>query len=57
MLEGYRKLVGEGFPPGTVAFAMLGATVNLYQMFGITQSLPDTLRAIADRIEEGTIPS
>lgn len=57
MLESYRMLVVEGFPPGTIAFAMLGATVNLYEMFGMTNSLPDTLRAIADRIESGSAPS
>lgn len=52
-LEGYRRLVEEGMMPVTVASAMLGATVNLYDMFGMRSDLPAMLRAMADRLEYG----
>lgn len=52
-LEGYRMLVERGMVPATVAFAMLSATVNLYEMFDMKTQLPGILRATADRLEEG----
>lgn len=52
-LEGYRRLVEGGMLPVTVASAMLGATVNLYELFGMKADLPVMLRAMADRLEHG----
>ncbi|MBC2665228.1 hypothetical protein H7F51_06835 [Novosphingobium flavum] len=51
MLEGYAKFVRVGLPGQTVALAMLGATINLYEMFGMRGDLPEILRAMASRIE------
>jgi hypothetical protein len=51
LLSSYATLTSNGFSPDTVARAMLGATVNFYEMFGITPDLPDLLRAIAERLE------
>lgn len=54
LLEGYRRLVyQQGMLPGTVASAMLAATVNLYELFGMKADLPALLRAMADRLEYG----
>lgn len=50
-LSGYRGLVTNGLAPESVAAAMLGATVNFYEMFGMSAALPDVLRAVADRME------
>ena len=50
-LAGYRGLVTNGLAPESVAAAMLGATVNFYEMFGMSEALPDVLRAVADRME------
>ena len=52
LMQGYSELVGRGMPPSRVADAMLGATINFYDIFGLVDELPDTLRAIAERIEE-----
>jgi hypothetical protein len=52
-LQGYRRLVEEGMLPVTVASAMLGATINLYEMFGMRADLPGMLRTMADRLEHG----
>lgn len=56
MMEGYARFVRIGLPGQTVALAMLGATINLYDMFGMRSDLPDILRGMASRIEaeEGT---
>lgn len=50
-LAGYRGLVTNGLAPESVAAAMLGATVNFYEMFGMSEALPEVLRAVADRME------
>lgn len=50
-LSGYRGLVTNGLAPESIAAAMLGATVNFYEMFGMSAALPDILRAVADRME------
>lgn len=50
-LTGYRGLVTNGVAPESIAAAMLGATVNFYEMFGMSAALPDVLRAVADRME------
>lgn len=54
LLDGYRRLVEQqGMLPATVASAMLAATVNLYELFGMKTELPALLRAMADRLEYG----
>ncbi|MDB5723776.1 MAG: hypothetical protein JWQ16_530 [Novosphingobium sp.] len=50
-LTGYRGLVNNGMAPESIAAAMLGATVNFYEMFGMSAELPELLRAVADRVE------
>lgn len=50
-LESYANLVSKGFPPSTIALAMLGATLNTYKMFELDDDLPNTLRALADQLE------
>ncbi len=51
MLTGYVRLAEMGMAPASVAAAMLSATVNLYEMFGMSRHLPDALRNLADEIE------
>lgn len=51
MLEGYRMLISSGFRPEAIGMAMLGATVNFYDMLGMRNILPNILRSIADSIE------
>lgn len=51
MMNGYARFVKLGLPGQTVALAMLGATVNLYQMFDMHDDLPDLLRGLATRLE------
>lgn len=56
MTEGYARLMRNGLPGQTVALAMLGATVNLYDMFGLRSELPALLRSLADKLEnEGSL--
>lgn len=50
-LNSYTDIVQKGFPAGTIALAMLGATLNMYKMFELQADLPDILRSVADRIE------
>ena len=50
-LDGYARLVTVGFRPDAIGLAMLGATVNLYDMFEMSEALPSTLRTMAERIE------
>ncbi|WP_296676794.1 hypothetical protein [Novosphingobium sp.] len=52
MVNGYARLVRLGMPGHTVALAMLGATVNLYRMFGLDEELPELLRGLATSIEK-----
>lgn len=51
LMEGYTRFACNGLPGHTVALAMLGATVNVYTMFGMEDELPGLLRALADLIE------
>lgn len=51
-LDGYADFVRKGFPAGTIALAMLGATLNLYEMFDLQGELPELLRGVADSIED-----
>ncbi|WP_232491541.1 hypothetical protein [Novosphingobium kaempferiae] len=47
----YACIAEMGLPASAVAVAMLGATVNFYECFGMSQELPSTLRALADTLE------
>ncbi len=51
MLEGYAHFVRQGMPGETIGLAMLGATINLYDMLGMRGDLPDLLRNLADKLE------
>ena len=57
MMEGYACLVREGRPSQTIALAMLGATLNLYDIFGLKSELPELLRSLADKIEDNAQPN
>ncbi|MBA3055057.1 MAG: hypothetical protein FP826_09010 [Sphingomonadales bacterium] len=57
MMNGYARLVALGHPGQTVALAMLGATINLYEMFGMHEELPELLRVLATRIESKDNPN
>ena len=48
---GYQRLVDRGLSGQMVAYAILGATVNLYDIFGLSHDLPHLFRELADRIE------
>jgi hypothetical protein len=48
---GYKRFVDLGFPSETIGLAMLGATINMYNMLEIRKQLPDLLRNLALRIE------
>lgn len=51
MMDGYAHFVRLGLPGHTVALAMLGGALNLYDMFGLRASLPELLRNVADSID------
>ncbi|CCA91954.1 hypothetical protein PP1Y_AT10257 [Novosphingobium sp. PP1Y] len=51
LMDGYAKLIKNGSPASTVALAMLGATLNMYEMLGMRSELPSLLRTVADQIE------
>ena len=57
MLDGYVELVRKGKPDQAIALAMMGATLNFYEMFGMLEDLPDFLRSLADRIEDDSLPN
>ncbi|MET0251542.1 MAG: hypothetical protein ABW203_05120 [Novosphingobium sp.] len=50
LLRGYLTLTARGYHPRTVAMAMMGATVNLFDALELNGELPGLLRAIADRV-------
>jgi hypothetical protein len=50
-MEGYARLSKLGMSDQTIALAMLGATANLYTLFGMRSELPGVLRSLANRIE------
>ena len=55
-IDSYTKFVRRGVAAPTIGVAMLGATVNMYEMFDMTDELPDLLRVVADKIErDGTL--
>ncbi|MET0179993.1 MAG: hypothetical protein ABW194_05860 [Novosphingobium sp.] len=54
LLRGYLALIERGHHQRTIAEAMLGATVNLFDVLDLNGELPALLRAIADRVERGS---
>lgn len=50
-VEGYSRFVQLGVPGSTIGLAMLGATINLYSMFGMREELPNLFRSLADKME------
>ncbi|KHK92875.1 hypothetical protein LK12_00185 [Novosphingobium malaysiense] len=57
MMSGYARFIRLGVPGHTIGLAMLGATMNLYELFGMRTDLPELLRSIAARIEEQGNPN
>jgi len=57
LMRGYAQFTQLGMPGQNVATAMLGATVNLYHMFGINHELPNLLRGLADWLEAKQEPN
>ena len=51
MMEGYARFIELGLARHTIALAMLGGAINLYEMFDMRSDLPDILRAVADRLD------
>ena len=47
----YKELMASGLPGQTITLAMLGATLNMYRLFGASEKLPQVLRGIADMID------
>lgn len=54
LMDGYARFVRLGLPGYAVGLAMLGATVNLFELLEIEGELPELLRGLADRIEPET---
>ena len=52
MMEGYARFVRLGLPGQTIGLAMLGATINLFDLFDMGADLPHLLRGLADKLEE-----
>lgn len=57
MMSGYAKFQQRGVPGDMIALAMLGATINLFDLFEMSDELPDLLRSIASRIEDSSEPN
>lgn len=52
LMAGYARFVRQGLPGEMVGVAMLGATINFYDIFEMRSKLPHLLRSLADRIEQ-----
>lgn len=52
--DSYARLIRNGTPASEIAWAMLGATLNIYEMFGLRGELPGLFRNLADEIEMDT---
>jgi hypothetical protein len=52
LMDSYAKLVELGLPSASIAAAMMGATLNFYKAFDMTEELPNMLRSIADMLEK-----
>ncbi len=55
VLDGYARFVRIGLPGQTIGLCMLGATVNLYDLFEMRSELPAVLRELATRLELETL--
>lgn len=51
-VKSYARMVGLGASERAIGLAMLGATVNMYSLFGMEEELPDILRMMADKLEQ-----
>ncbi|MBS7670667.1 hypothetical protein [Croceicoccus gelatinilyticus] len=51
-IDSYTTLTLHGFKPEDVARSMLAAAINFYQIFDIHHALPETLRLLADSLED-----
>lgn len=51
VMDGYAQFVRNGLPGQAIGLCMLGATVNLYDMFEMREELPALLRDLAERLE------
>lgn len=49
--DSYARIIHNGSPASDIAMAMLGATMNVYEMFGLRAELPGLFRSLADQIE------
>lgn len=56
MMSGYAKFAALGLPRNSIALAMLGGAINLYQLFNLQAELPRLLRSIADFMESESEP-
>lgn len=50
-VSAYSRMLKAGMPHDSIAVAMLGATLNVYEMFGLKAELPGLLRELAEEIE------
>lgn len=57
LLRSYLVLIERGHQQAAIAEAMLGATINLFEVLDPGAEIPDVLRALAERIERGSAPS
>ncbi|MCJ2188385.1 hypothetical protein [Novosphingobium beihaiensis] len=57
LLISYAQLADRGVPVQAIAAAMLGATLNFYDAFGLSHELPDLLRSMAELLERGNLHS
>jgi hypothetical protein len=51
LAAGYARLLELGLPASAIAAAMLGATINFYDAFDLSQDLPAAFRAMAEVVE------
>jgi hypothetical protein len=51
LLRGYMALSGRGYRPRRIAFAMMGATINLFDVLDLNAELLPLLRATEDRVK------
>ncbi|MEO0061573.1 MAG: hypothetical protein RLZZ08_133 [Pseudomonadota bacterium] len=56
-VESYGRLAKLGLPASAVAVAMMQATINFYNVFGMGDQLPKMLRLMAEMLEFRGEPS
>ena len=54
-VEAYTRMLQAGMPRDSIAVAMLGATINVYELFGLRAELPGLLRELAEEIENNPL--